>query len=150
MMARNTKLLGLDEVQRNLSDAISNIKGNVKSGVSAGGQLIKGEAQKLTPVDEGTLRLSAFSKQTGTDDSPRATVGYTAEYAAAVHEAPMTLKGQPRADFAQTSAGEQFGGGSGKGKYWDGGENKFLEKAVLRNLTPLINLIAKIAGRNPK
>lgn len=139
----------LATVNKSLSDAIAGIKGNVAAGLGAAGQYIKGESQKLTPVDEGVLRNSAFSNLQQSGDKMSVVVGYTAEYAPAVHEAPMTLKGKPRGNFGKTAAGESFGGGSGKGNYWDGGENKFLEKAVTRNLSKIINLITRIASKAP-
>lgn len=139
---------GLKEVQENLNKAISGIKGNVVAGLEVAGQYVKGEAQDLTPVDHGILRNSAFSKLVKTGSSKASVVvGYTAEYAPAVHEAPMTLRGKPRGGFGRTKSGESFGGGSGKGNYWDGGENKFLEKAVTRNLSKIFNIVTNVAKK---
>lgn len=143
----SVEVKGLEEVLTNLSDAIKNIEGNVLLGVRAAAAFVKKEAQELTPVDEGILRNSAFYRTVKTKDGPIAHVGYTAKYAAWVHEYPMTLRGQPRADFGKTKEGDSFGGGSGKGFYWDGGENKFLEKAVTRNFSKIVNLIQKFASR---
>lgn len=42
---------------------------------------------------------------------------------------PGKLKGQPRAHFGKTRDGTEFGGGTGKGNYWDPhGEPQFLKK----------------------
>jgi len=39
------------------------------------------------------------------------------------------LKGLPRTHFGKTRAGQEFGGGTGKGNYWDPhGEPQFLTK----------------------
>lgn len=149
MAKTKSSFRGLVDVQRNLAKAIEGVIVNNAEGIALAGKFVEGEAKKLTPVDEGTLRLSAFSKSVGTKENPAVVIGNTAEYAAAVHEAPMTLKGQPRSNFGKTGGGESFGGGSGKGNYWDGGENKFLEKAVINNLSKIVNLIAKMAGRKP-
>lgn len=132
---------GVEDIQKNLDAALAGINGQTEKGVFLAAQFIKGEAQELTPVDEGTLRLSAFASKLPSKDEIAYAVGYTAHYAGAVHEAPMKLKGQPRQDFK----GSGFGGGSGKGNYWDGGENKFLEKAVARNLSTIVNIIKKNA-----
>lgn len=146
-MSGGIKPMELKEVGQKLTESIAMIKGNVYEGVAVAGQFVKGEAQSLTPVDQGVLRQSAFSQMAGDKSKFATVVGFTAEYAPAVHEAPMTLKGQPRAGFGKTAGGKEFGGGSGKGRYWDGGENKFLEKAITRNLSKVFNIIANIAGR---
>lgn len=140
---------GLAEAQAELNRALAGIGGNTENGINMAGEFVKGESQELTPVDEGVLANSAFVRRIGNKVAPAVEVGYTAKYAAAVHEAPMTLKGQPRANFGKTGAGESFGGGSGKGNYWDGGENKFLEKAVVRNITAIYNIIKKFAEKKP-
>lgn len=149
-MAGEIKVKNLDSVSKALDGAISGIKGNVIDGLAVAGEFIKSEAQQLTPVDEGVLRNSAFSKMQTSGPKTFVVVGFTAKYAPAVHEAPMALKGKPRGNFGKTKSGESFGGGSGKGNYWDGGENKFLEKAVTQNLSKIVNIIARLASREPK
>lgn len=77
-------------------------------------------ASTLTPVDTGALINSQYAPQIVV--KPREVeghVGYTANYAEWVHEAPGTLKGLPRANFGQTAGGVGFGGGTGVGNYWD-------------------------------
>jgi hypothetical protein len=61
-------------------------------------------------------------------------VGYTAEYAAYVHEnLEMKLKGEPRA--------------SGRGVYWGPkGESKFLEKTVRENERAIVEIVSKRAA----
>lgn len=143
------QVTGLDEVLRNLNREIEGIRGRTLRGMRKVGILIKGEAMDLAPVDAGVLMNSAFYSTEMTLSGPALRVGFTAKYAPAVHEMPMTLRGQPRADFGRTgnqgASGPQqvtsFGGGSGNGNYWDGGENKFLEKAVKRNTTDIIKII---------
>lgn len=96
----------------------------------------------MTPVDTSNLINSQFRELEQNIGGMTGTVGYSAEYAAAVHEMPGKLRGQPRADFGMTGNQSEFGpvqrvafgGGSGTGNYWDGGngpdsgEPKFLEK----------------------
>ncbi|MDT8895781.1 hypothetical protein RSO41_14075 [Halomonas sp. I1] len=80
----------------------------------------EGYAVNFTPVDTSHLinsrsRLPVVTGPSGT----RGTVVYTAKYAAAVHEAPGTLKGQPRPKK----------NGRSRGNYWSpNGEPGFLEK----------------------
>ena len=115
---------GVDDALASLNRAIGKVQGNVANGVEAAGQLVKGEAQSLTSIDEGVLVNSAFARMVGTKRHPAVAVGYTADYAAAVHEKP-------------------------DGTNWNrpGAENKFLEKAVTRNLGKIANLIRNVAGR---
>lgn len=76
--------------------------------------------QQFVPMDTGHLLQSQYAPQVITHTGKTVGhVGFTAEYALWVHEMPGKLKGQPRADFGTTRAGEDFGGGSGRGYYWD-------------------------------
>ena len=121
------KILGEKRVLINLSKAIGNIQGNVSLGLEAAGKYVEGESKELTSIDTGVLINSTFSKKAGTKRNPVQVVGYRAEYAGHVHEMPDTTN-------------------------WNrpGSENKFLEKAVVRNITRIINLIKKFASRSPR
>jgi len=155
-MAKSMRVTGERKLMSNINKEIGKIEGDIEGGILAAAKFIQAESQLLTPVDFGLLRNSAFSNVFRTAKSKiLGIVGYTAKYAPWVHEAPMTLKGKPRKDFGTTSnhsnAGPQkpksFGGGSGRGVYWQGGENKFLEKAVSRNTSTILNVIKKRAKR---
>ncbi|WP_196606349.1 hypothetical protein [Escherichia coli] len=87
-------------------------------------------AANMTPVDTGFLINSQFQYICNTAEGMQLRLGYTARYAEWVHNMPGTLKGQPREHFGKTSEGVEFGGGTGKGKYWDpNAEPEFLRKA---------------------
>lgn len=103
-------------------------------------------AATMTPVDTGTLINSHFVEiKTDSSGTVKGRSGYTASYAAAVHEAPGVLKGLPRADFGSTRAGVAFGGGTGQGNYWDpSGEPGFLRKGF-EEIKPAIPRILKEA-----
>ena len=131
-MAKKVKLAGLNDVIKNLNKEIENIEGDAFDGIKAAGLFIKGEAVERAPVEFGVLRNSAFAQTEKRAKGPVSTVGFTAKYAPYVHEAPMKLKGQPRT-------------GKGKGVYWQGGENKFLEKAIKFNVSEIISIVAKRA-----
>lgn len=76
--------------------------------------------QQFVPMDTGNLLQSQYAPQVITHTGKTVGhVGFTAQYALWVHEMPGKLKGQPRADFGTTRAGQDFGGGSGRGFYWD-------------------------------
>lgn len=90
----------------------------------------QGYATLWTPADTGNLRNSQYRIVEQYTGGIRGRVGYTARYAAAVHEASGKLRGQPRAHFGKTRAGVAFGGGTGKGNYWDpDGRPGFLREA---------------------
>lgn len=75
-----------------------------------------GIAQTMTPIETSNLINSQTEPRLGdTPTGVNGIVGYTAEYASAVHSASGTLKGQERE--------------SGTGRYWDpDGEPEFLSK----------------------
>lgn len=94
------------------------------------GMLAGGFAANMTPVDTGFLINSQFQYIGNTAEGMQLRLGYTARYAEWVHNMPGTLKGQPREHFGKTSEGVEFGGGTGKGKYWDpNAEPEFLRTA---------------------
>lgn len=135
-------LKGLEEVASNLNKALNTIKGKTLKGLMKSANLIESKSNEKAPIDQGNLVGTSYAVQTSILS---AEVGYTAEYAAAVHEMPMKLKGQPRKDFGKTRAGKLFGGGSGNGTYWEVGENKYLEKAVKENTDKIVKIILQEA-----
>lgn len=129
------KVDGLDQVTANLNKEIQRVRGRNRLGIQKVANFIKGVAVSLAPIEFGPLRQSAFFKTKETPSGPEATIGFTAEYAGAVHEAPEKLRGEKRT------------GKTARGNYWDGGENKFLEKAVRRNFTTIINILSSTIGK---
>lgn len=128
----NFKVKGLQDIQNKLNQALRGIEGHTRAGVKDAAILVKSEAQALTSIDTGELISSAFLR-TGFEDSaktkPVALVGYginKAPYAAAVHEMPASTKWKK-----------------------PGAENKFLEKAVFRNLSKILNIIIRSTKRRP-
>ena len=142
---------GLVETTANLNKAIAKIKNKSVGGFQKAAVFVKGESLEITPIDVGTLRNSTFTDVQIIGNTIHARIGYTAKYAPWVHEMPMKLKGKPRAHFGVTGNQSefgprqrvQFGGGSQKGVYWQSGENKFLEKAIKRNMQTIVKIIAE-------
>lgn len=138
---------GLENILKSLNKEIRNIEGRTRQGVIAAAIYVENESNELAPHDLGVLINSSFHDADPV--KPIARVGYTALYAPAVHESTMKLKGVPRADFGKTGnhsdVGPQrviaFGGGSGNGTYWDVGESKFLQKAMYRNASQILDII---------
>jgi len=133
-MAKNMKITGEKEIAKNLGKAIAGIEGDISKGLKAAGLFILAKAVPLTPKEFGNLRNSTYESTSIGLNGPKMTVGYTQEYAPHVHEMPMVNPGKPRS-------------GDRKGTYWESGENKFLEKAVVRNVTAILNVIKKRAKR---
>lgn len=122
---------GISRVRKGFKLAIDEIsqaktEGAVYAILSQGAAL----AQTMTPVDTSNLINSQYAPQISqANGKTDGHIGYTAEYAEAVHEAPGTLAGQPRAD--------------GNGDYWDpNAEPGFLEKGF-DQLKPSIPAILK-------
>lgn len=122
---------GIEKVKRGYRVEVENIAtGKTERAIFNVLETGAGYADMLTPVDTGNLINSRYRPVIEhTKGRVSGRIGYTASYAAAVHNAPGKLKGQPRANFGVTRAGMGFGGGTGVGEYWDPmGEPKFLEK----------------------
>lgn len=122
------KMQGMSQVIGNLNAQVQAIQGRTQAGLLAATMYISAESTRRAPKDTGNLKASAYFRKVGDDG---AEAGFTAAYAAAVHEmTAQKLKGQRRGNFGTTRAGVSFGGGSGKGRYWDNGQPKFLESVI--------------------
>jgi len=114
------KVKGITQAVHNLNSIIDDVQGRKAfRALQSALLLISARAAYYTPIDTSTLINSQFRDVdiNGTHITGR--VGYSAKYAVYVHSMPGKLKGQPRAHFGKTRAGENFGGGTGKGNYWD-------------------------------
>ncbi len=91
-------------------------------------------AQTMTPMDTGTLAASQYEPNIGAEEGRMVgRVGYTANYAPFVHNAPGVMNGMPRAN--------------GNGNYWDpDAEPQFLTKGF-EEIKPQIPAILKGAYR---
>lgn len=122
---------GIERVRRNFRTVLKGIDGS-KTEAAVYAVLKQGAAlaQQMTPRDTSNLVNSQYAPQISQRQSRTSgQVGYTAAYAAAVHDAPGTLKGLPRA--------------LGKGRYWDpNAEPQFLTKGF-DQLMPSIPAILK-------
>lgn len=123
---------GLKQVRHNVAKIIGEIGASMpERAVYEALLIIDGNAALLTPVDTSNLINSRFIEVKKAPDGIHGKMGYTAEYAAAVHEMSGKLKGQPREDFGVTRSGQAFGGGTKTGNYWDpNAEPEFLKKGA--------------------
>lgn len=113
---------GVDEINANLKKAIKISLDGTFAGLVEAAIFIQGEAQDITPHKTGILVGGSFTDHDR--DQMAGRIGYTADYAAFVHEMP-----DPTA--------------SGKPVNWskEGTGNKFLEKAIVNNIQAILDKI---------
>lgn len=113
---------GMAQVRRNINRTLKNvIPENATKAMHITTSIIGGYATLMTPVEYGVLRNSQYRTVRTINGKVVAAIGYTAKYAAAVHEKSGKLKGRPRP--------------SGKGNYWSpAAEPEFLTKAGDRHV----------------
>jgi len=116
-MAKLKMVTGAQEIIARLRVEDVRLGHKVQKGLTRAGLLLQRESQKITPVDTGNLKNSAFTRRFGSGWASMVVVGFTAAYAVYVHE---------RTDLQHK-----------KGK-----EAKFLEKAMKRNWPQLLEVIA--------
>ena len=134
------KVKGINNAKSNLDKFIGTVQGKKAARAIQSAMLIGStQAALYTPIDTSTLINSQFREIDAGGVLITGRIGYSANYAAYVHEASGKLKGQPRAHFGVTSnrsefgpqKPKEFGGGTGKGNYWDPhGEPQFLTKGA--------------------
>ena len=119
---------------RNLRREIGRIEGLTLAGVVEAANFIQGEAMEITPMSDnrrladgsihegGNLINSAFTDSEQTSRGPVSRVGYTAEYAAAVHEMPDST------NWSKPGTG-----------------NKFLEKPISQNHRAILQILRDAA-----
>lgn len=143
---------GIKEARSNTRKIFGGIRNSAEKSVVE--ILIAGRSYTLTltPIDSGNLANSAFIDIGRNKQSIYGRFGFTASYAAAVHEMPGTLKGQPRKSFGTTSnhsaVGPQqpraFGGGTGNGNYWDpDAEPQFVKKGFEEQLPMFDDIVLR-------
>lgn len=120
---------GIERVRSNYKRTVQRIAQPVSEGaVYAVLSQGRAMADTMTPIDTSNLINSGYAPQiTVARGKVTGTVGYTAGYAFAVHEASGTLKGQPRP--------------GGRGDYWDPNANpRFLDEGFeqLKSSIPAI------------
>lgn len=97
---------GMAQAQRNVGKLLAKISGPQAERTMAEVLIIaQGYATLWAPADTGNLRNSQYRIISARTGGLRGLIGYTAIYAAAVHEASGKLKGKPR--------------GKNRGNYWD-------------------------------
>ena len=126
------KVKGISQAKKHLNDIINDVKGRkVIRALQSAMILIGARAAYYTPIDTSTLINSQFREIDAGGVFITGRIGYSANYAAYVQGASGTLNCETRAHFGTTRSGQQFGGGTGTGNYWDPhGEPQFLTKGA--------------------
>lgn len=138
-ITKKGELRGRSLVLKNLKKEIDLIQGDLTSGLKLAAAFLLSEAIELTPLEFGVLRNSGFHGVARGKNRITARVGFTAKYAPYVHEMPMVNPGKDRKG--------KLSGKKRKGQYWGSGENKFLEKAVMRNTKTILAILKRKAKR---
>ena len=117
------EVTGINEANAALTKALGKVSGPLSERfVTKAVISVEANSLQYVPIDTSFLANSAYRKVTQKGEGFEGEMGYGAEYAAAVHEAPGTLKG------TNTPRGAK---GSGRGNVWDPtGEPGFLAKGV--------------------
>jgi hypothetical protein len=128
-------LKGLEEVLKNINQAITELNGASVKGLIRAGALIRREGQKQTPVDTSNLVNSWYGPEVGESaKGPLITIGLTALYAPYVHEmVGANFKG-PRP--GAVSPARQAGGKPTA-------KAKFLEDPLKENEARIIEIISE-------
>ena len=113
---------GLNTVTKNINLYFKKEEKEIVSAVVGWARRTRNDSIKMAPSDTGNLRRTSFFDYSRTKNYISARVGFTAKYAASVHE------------ILNPSAGIERKSGSKKGYYWDTGQPKFLEIPARRNL----------------
>ena len=118
---------GINQVNRALDRVSDQIcEAMLQKGLYIAATVGAGYATLMTPVDTSNLINSQYIKVNKGLTGSNAVVGYTANYAAAVHGKKGTLKGKPRAN--------------GNGNYWTpDAEPLFLTKGFEQNYKEVNN-----------
>ena len=112
----SARITGLDNVLRRLNSQVNRFPKRSKSGLREAALIVRGDSQKMTPVDTGNLKASAFTEVFSSSKGPSAVIGYTASYAPFVHERNLNYRT---------------------------GQWKFLEEALKKNTRRIIEIIRR-------
>ncbi len=86
---------GMQSILKKMSSARAKIGGDVGRGLKRGGLFLQGKSMDIVPVQLGNLKNTAFCRNVGgTGTKADVVVGYTALYAAVVHEDLEKTHGQ--------------------------------------------------------
>ncbi len=140
------KVIGIQASKQGLDALVNDIQGRrAPRAVQSASIIIGSEAAVLTPIDTSTLINSQFRELMVNGTIVTGRVGYSADYAVYVHNAPGKLKGKPRSSVKsfRTSSGK-VAFASDKGNFWDPhAEPHFLTKGAANAKDAVIAVVHK-------
>lgn len=150
-MAKLTNVTGVKNVLQKLTAAKGVIAYNVGRGLKKGGLHLLRATDKYTPVQLGNLKNSKFCRNVGGGGfDADVVVGFTADYAAVVHEDMEKAHGEKfnvlHAEEIAAAVGTPRG--TAKGGMFARGEDqqaKFLERPAREERLPILKIIQKEA-----
>ncbi|ARU94561.1 hypothetical protein [Tatumella citrea] len=144
------KVRGIQASKQGLDALVNDIQGRrAPRAVQSASIIIGSEAAVLTPIDTSTLINSQFRELMVNGTMVTGRVGYSADYAVYVHNAPGKLKGKPRSGVQSfnTSSGK-VAFASDKGNFWDPhAEPHFLTKGAANAKDAVIAVVHKEMSR---
>lgn len=144
------KVRGIQASKQGLDALVSDIEGRrAPRAVMAAAMNIGSAAAVLTPIDTSTLINSQFRELMVNGTMVTGRVGYSADYAVYVHNAPGKLKGKPRSGVKsfKTSSGK-VAFASDQGNFWDPhAEPHFLTKGADNAKDAVISVVHKEMSR---
>jgi len=145
-MAKVVQIKGVKNVAAKLKAADKKMQAKYARGLRLGGAYLQRQSQKEVPIQFGNLRGSAFTRPFGKGVRTDVVVGYTALYAAYVHEDQSAAHG---AAFNLKYATEIAKYGGRHKTYFRRGENqkaKFLEDPAKAKRPEILAIIARSMG----
>lgn len=127
------KVRGVADAKKGLDAIINDIKGRkVVRGIRASLMIVGTESAARIPIDTSNLINSQYQDMNLIGTKVVGRIGYSAAYAAYVHNASGKLKGKPRSSVSSFNTSDgRTAFASDQGNFWDPhGEPQFLLKAV--------------------
>ena len=141
------KVTGVKQIAFNMKKVNSKLSNNFSRGLKRGGLFLLKHSKKIVPVQVGTLRSSGFCRNVGGSGfRTDIVVGYTAEYAAYVHEDLEKAHGKAfnikHASEIATAKGMKRGtAAGGMFKRGEDQQAKFLEKPAREKRPEILAII---------
>jgi len=124
----SVRIEGKTSVLNNLDKQLRRSGNRAHDATNAMARYARGEAKERTPVEDGDLRAGYVITSEMLKTKSKTVLANTVDYAARVHEqTEEKLRGLPRP-------------GNRRGRFWDGGESKFLEKAAYNDKSTLLDV----------
>lgn len=141
------RVTGAKEIIQKMRASKTTLDTGLSAGLKRGGLFLQNKSMKIVPVQLGNLKNSAFCRNVGgTGSKTDVIVGYTATYAAVVHEDLDKTHGEAfnikHADEIATASGTHRGTAAG-GMFKRGEEQqaKYLEKPAREHRKEILAII---------